>query len=165
MTKTIKISLIVSLLTNLIFLSILFINQNRNKEAIGVYYSSIQREMINLDAIIAYQLTTNWESENLLMLKLHEVKNNIGIAINLNNELKVQNSRQQTLLLNLYNYFDKLDTDTYPGLSKTKYTEEEKNKLINLHKKLMQADLSIEQNSYSNTWDSFEQKINIIIKN
>ena len=129
----------------------------------GVYYSFIQREMINLDAVIAYQVTTNWESENLLMLKLHEVKNNIGIAINLNNDLKVLNSRQQALLMHLYNYFDELDTDTYPGLSKNQYTEEEKNKLINLHKKLMQANLSIEQNSYSNSWDSFEQKINIII--
>lgn len=155
------ILLLISIVVNLLFISYIFIQNARNEKVMNQYYSFIQQDLVHLDAAITFQISTNWENENFVILKIYEVKKNISQALHIGTNLKVLTEHQKGLLNRIYEFFDNIDKHT--GYPQQYYTDEEKGELIKLHERLVKAELSIENNSYSNRWGEFEDKLLIIL--
>lgn len=161
MKKSIIVLFVILIILNFSFLSYIYVQKARNEEVMNQYYSFIQQDLVLLDAAISFQISTNWENENFVILKMHEVKKNISQALYFGTNLKVFTEHQKRLLSRTYEFFDKLDKHT--GYPQQFYTSDEKEKIIQLHHSLMKAELSIENNSYSNRWDEFEKRLLIIL--
>lgn len=142
MRKKQKIILKISIGLNIILIALVawgYIKINFVKEQI--FITEVQRNLVELEGLIANQINNNWSDPNLVTTELGDVLNGIWLGITTGEQLGTLSKKDKEILNNLYYKLRQFpNNDLYKF---TDLTEEDKKNFEDLQKMLREVGLGL----------------------
>lgn len=159
--RIIKISLILSIIINIILAVYINFNNNQMEDTLSRLTFVIQRNLVELESSIDYQIQNNWIDENLVLEKIEDVRESINTIMVTGRDSGVITTEQEQDLWNLYNFLRKYPE--YTGFPNTVLNNNQRNEIKELRGKLRTAGWGMNI-SYRGSWESFRKSIKILLE-
>lgn len=154
--KTLKWVLVLSISINILLFTFLSMKDKSYNESFSQMSRLIISDLVQLEGVINYQYENNWNTDNVILEKIEDIKKETQYAIETGRKTGVITKQLEQDLNLLLNYLNKFPE--YTGYPNTTLDEEERKKLIEMRDSLRQVGWGMNI-SYTAGWDSFHESL------
>lgn len=160
-THWFRMIFILSLLGNVVLAFYIHYKNEADRQILEqVAFRSIQTNLVQLEGAIAYQNDHGWEQPSHVTEKLDDVREGVGLALEIGSYTPALDQEKEHLLWRLYNHLTSFKTDS--GFPNATLSDRERDELIALGDHLRSAGWGMNM-GYGSGWEEFEAKVRKLI--
>lgn len=156
-----KLLIVLSVLLNISLITYLVLKEDHLTSAYSNLSFGLQGDLVQLEGAIDYQIQNNWSGDDTVVEKIEDIRESIQELMVTGKDFGVISRKQEEDLWDLHRFFAKYPT--YTGYPNTKLDHKGIEDLVQLKDDLRAAGWGMNL-GYSSDWNSFSEKIKLLVR-